>query len=79
MTRCAPCAFWLGRGCGEKGPARLPFWFIALGDRYLAGFLPRLFFRKGINALQALLYGTEDVPAFGTAILGSLRMVLGRF
>ncbi len=43
----------------EEGPDQLQFWIIALVIGILAGFAA-LFFRKGINALQAFLYGTDD-------------------
>lgn len=43
-----------------RGPGQIQFWFIALGVGIAAGFAA-LFFRKGVNALQAFLYGTEDV------------------
>ncbi|MBO9450175.1 chloride channel protein [Tropicibacter sp. R16_0] len=44
----------------HRGPSQIQFWFIALAIGVVAGFAA-LFFRKGINALQAALYGTEDV------------------
>ena len=44
----------------KKGPSQLQFWFIALAIGIAAGFAA-LFFRKGINALQSLLYGTVEV------------------
>jgi CIC family chloride channel protein len=44
----------------ERGPNQIQFWFIALAVGIAAGFAA-LFFRKGINALQTYLYGTEDV------------------
>ncbi|MEM9434460.1 MAG: chloride channel protein [Pseudomonadota bacterium] len=44
----------------HKGPSQLQFWFIALLIGIAAGFAA-LFFRKGIEALQAWLYGTDDV------------------
>lgn len=44
----------------HRGPSQIQFWFIALAIGIVAGFAA-LFFRKGINALQASLYGTEDV------------------
>ncbi|MEM8655890.1 MAG: chloride channel protein [Pseudomonadota bacterium] len=44
----------------HRGPNQLQFWFIALAIGIAAGFAA-LFFRKGIEALQAYLYGTEDV------------------
>ncbi|MEO9514144.1 MAG: chloride channel protein [Paracoccaceae bacterium] len=44
----------------QHGPNQIQFWFIALAIGIVAGFAA-LFFRKGIEALQAFLYGTEDV------------------
>jgi len=44
----------------HKGPGKVTFWFIALLIGIAAGFAA-LFFRKGINWLQATLYGVEDV------------------
>jgi CIC family chloride channel protein len=44
----------------EKGPGQVQFWVIALLIGIAAGFAA-LFFRKGIEALQAFLYGTDDV------------------
>lgn len=44
----------------NRGPSQIQFWFIALAIGIAAGFAA-LFFRKGIEALQAFLYGTEDV------------------
>ena len=44
----------------HRGPSQVQFWFIALVIGIGAGFAA-LFFRKGINSLQAWLYGTEDV------------------
>lgn len=44
----------------RRGPSQIQFWFIALAIGIAAGFAA-LFFRKGINALQAALYGTDDV------------------
>jgi len=46
----------------RKGPTQLQFWFIALLVGVAAGFLA-LWFRLGIEALQATLYGTDD-PQF---------------
>lgn len=43
-----------------RGPNQIQFWFIALAIGIAAGFAA-LFFRKGVNALQTFLYGTEDV------------------
>lgn len=44
----------------DKGPGKVTFWFIALLIGIAAGFAA-LLFRKGINLLQATLYGTDDV------------------
>jgi len=44
----------------KRGPSQIQFWFIALAIGIAAGYAA-VFFRKGINALQALLYGTQDV------------------
>ncbi|MEP1766372.1 MAG: chloride channel protein [Sulfitobacter sp.] len=44
----------------DKGPGKVTFWFIALLIGIAAGFAA-LFFRKGINWLQATLYGVDDV------------------
>lgn len=54
----------------QKGPGKITFWFIALIVGIAAG-LAALFFRKGINAIQALLYGTDDVQNLHSFI-GSL-------
>ena len=44
----------------HRGPGQIQFWFIALVVGIAAGFAA-LLFRKGVNALQTYLYGTEDV------------------
>ncbi|MFK7875822.1 MAG: chloride channel protein, partial [Paracoccaceae bacterium] len=44
----------------DRGPSQIQFWFIALIIGSAAGFAA-LLFRKGIERLQAFLYGTEDV------------------
>jgi CIC family chloride channel protein len=44
----------------RRGPSQIQFWFIALAVGIAAGFAA-LFFRKGIEALQAWLYGSDDV------------------
>ena len=44
----------------RRGPSQVQFWFIALLIGIAAGFAA-LFFRLGIEALQAALYGTEDI------------------
>ena len=43
----------------HRGPSQIQFWFIALGVGIAAGFAA-LFFRKGIEALQAALYHTDN-------------------
>ncbi len=43
-----------------RGPSQFQFWIIALFIGIAAGFAA-LVFRKGINALQYLAYGTEDM------------------
>ncbi len=43
-----------------RGPSQIQFWFIALLVGIVAGFMA-LLFRKGIERLQAFIYGTEDV------------------
>ncbi|OYX42905.1 MAG: voltage-gated chloride channel [Rhodobacterales bacterium 32-67-9] len=43
-----------------KGPSQLQFWLIALAIGTAAG-LAALFFRKGIYALQTILYGSDDL------------------
>ena len=52
-----------------RGPGKVTFWFIALLIGIAAGFAA-LFFRKGINWLQATLYGTEDVQYLHSFISG---------
>ncbi len=54
----------------HRGPGKVTFWFIALMIGIAAGFAA-LLFRKGINRLQATLYGTEDVQHLHSFI-GSL-------
>jgi len=44
----------------DRGPSQFQFWLIALVIGIAAGFAA-LFFRKFIEALQAWIYGTEDV------------------
>ncbi|AXI55402.1 voltage-gated chloride channel [Sulfitobacter sp. JL08] len=44
----------------DRGPSQIQFWFIALLIGIGAGFAA-LTFRKAIESLQALLYGTDDV------------------
>jgi len=48
------------RSVRRKGPGQAQFWFLALLIGIAAGFAA-LMFRKGISALQTLLYGTDDV------------------
>ena len=43
-----------------RGPSQFQFWVIALIIGIAAGFAA-LLFRKGINALQYIAYGTEDM------------------
>ena len=44
----------------HRGPSKIQFWFIALLIGIGAGFAA-LFFRKGIEMLQAAIYGSDDV------------------
>lgn len=44
----------------KRGPSQFQFWLIALVIGIAAGFAA-LLFRKGIETLQAFLYGTDDV------------------
>ena len=44
----------------EKGPSQFQFWLIALAIGIAAGFAA-LFFRKGISALQELVYRSDDI------------------
>lgn len=44
----------------KRGPSQIQFWFIALLIGIAAGFAA-LGFRKGISAVQAWAYGTDDV------------------
>ena len=44
----------------QRGPSQFQFWLIALIIGIAAGFAA-LLFRKGIEVLQAVLYGTDDV------------------
>ncbi len=62
-TQIAEVRRWLGKTwliMRRRGPGQIQFWFIALAIGVVAGFAA-LLFRKGINALQSLLYGTDDV------------------
>tara|TARA_R110002094_G_scaffold63755_2_gene74020 strand:+ start:9088 stop:10773 length:1686 start_codon:yes stop_codon:yes gene_type:complete len=52
-----------------RGPGKVTFWFIALLIGIAAGFAA-LLFRKGINWLQAALYGTDDVQHLHSFISG---------
>ena len=52
-----------------RGPNKVVFWFIALAVGVAAGFAA-LFFRKGIDALQAYLYGTDDVQFLHSFLVG---------
>jgi chloride channel protein, CIC family len=49
----------------HRGPGQLQFWLIALVIGISAGFAA-LLFRKGINALQAWAYGTDDLNRLHT-------------
>ncbi len=53
----------------DRGPGKITFWFIALLIGIAAGFAA-LFFRKGIEGLQAWAYGTDDVQNLHTFISG---------
>ena len=53
----------------HRGPDKITFWFIALLIGIAAGFAA-LFFRKGINALQSALYGTDDVAHLHSFVTG---------
>ena len=44
----------------DRGPSQFQFWLIALAIGVAAGFAA-LLFRKGVIALQGLVYGTEDM------------------
>ena len=44
----------------ERGPSEVQFWFIALGVG-IAAALAAILFRLGIEALQRLVYGADDV------------------
>ncbi|MFG6560001.1 chloride channel protein [Sulfitobacter sp. 1A15299] len=52
-----------------RGPGKVTFWFIALLVGIAAGFAA-LFFRKGINWLQATLYVTDDVQFLHSFLAG---------
>ncbi|WP_102110003.1 chloride channel protein [Oceaniglobus roseus] len=49
----------------HRGPSQVQFWFIALAVGIAAG-LTALLFRKAINGLQELLYGTDDLTHLHT-------------
>ncbi|MEL6932287.1 MAG: chloride channel protein, partial [Pseudomonadota bacterium] len=49
----------------EQGPGQIQFWFIALAVGAVAGGAAVLF-RMSVNALQQLVYGTEDVRMLHT-------------
>ncbi len=53
----------------KRGPSQFQFWLIALIIGIAAGFAA-LLFRKGINALQALVYGTADTEHIHSVIAG---------
>ncbi|VAW02894.1 Voltage-gated chloride channel family protein [hydrothermal vent metagenome] len=48
-----------------RGPSQFQFWLIALIIGIAAGFAA-LFFRKGITALQGLVYGSDDAARINT-------------
>ncbi|TDL81959.1 chloride channel protein [Palleronia sediminis] len=50
----------------DRGPGQVQFWLIALGIGIASGFAA-LFFRKGIEALQTLLYDVDEVQRLTTA------------
>lgn len=49
----------------HRGPSQIQFWFIALMIGIAAGFAA-LLFRRGIEWLQATLYGTKDINTLHT-------------
>lgn len=49
----------------KQGPRQVAFWFIALGIGVASGFAA-LLFRKGVNAVQGQLYGTDDPASLQT-------------
>ena len=49
----------------KRGPRQVAFWFIALGIGVASGFAAILF-RKGVNAVQGQLYGTDDPASLQT-------------
>lgn len=53
----------------ERGLSQVQFWFIAFAIGIAAGFAA-LLFRKGIEWLQATLYGTDDVQFIHSFALG---------
>ncbi|TNF22072.1 MAG: chloride channel protein [Rhodobacteraceae bacterium] len=53
----------------HRGPSQIQFWFIALVIGIAAGFAS-LLFRRGIEWLQATLYGTEDINTLHTFAMG---------
>lgn len=53
----------------NRGPSQIQFWFIALAIGIGAGFAA-LMFRKAIEELQALIYGTDDVQHLHTFVSG---------
>jgi len=58
ITSVALADMW--RVLRQRGPSQFQFWLIALVIGIAAGFAA-LSFRKGIETLQAFLYGTDDV------------------
>lgn len=53
----------------NRGPSQVQFWFIALLIGVASGFAT-LLFRKGINGLQSILYGTNDLDRLHTFAAG---------
>ena len=53
----------------RRGPSQIQFWFIALAIGTAAG-LAAIGFRAGIEALQSLLYGTDDPSRLRTFASG---------
>ncbi|MEP2028115.1 MAG: chloride channel protein [Paracoccaceae bacterium] len=52
-----------------RGPSQIQFWFLALLIGVGAGFAA-LFFRKGIETLQATIYGTDDIQHLHSFVSG---------
>ncbi|MDX5413562.1 MAG: chloride channel protein, partial [Rhodobacterales bacterium] len=60
LTRSREMLAEVWRVLRQRGPSQFQFWLIALVIGIAAGFAA-LFFRKGIEVLQAVLYGTDNV------------------